>query len=1165
MNHRKEKPQNSEQPSAASSKKETSSPPADSQRFPTATQAVSLPPLLQAALEQYKKRVWGIKLAEGALSALFGLLISYLVVFCLDRVFDTPALLRALILAIGMVGMVILLPLKYYNWVWRHRRLDRVARLLQHKFPRLGAHVLGIVELARNREDQASSPALVAAAMRQVDAEVAKRALNTLGADAVPNPRHRRWAWVAGVPLILVVIGMVVLPATSRNTFARWLTPWRNVARYSFAQLEGKPSLHVVPYAEPFDVEARLKPNSPWKPESGEARYAAQAPIVATRDGTTYRFQLPPQTEDGHIALRIGDARRSIPVEPKLRPALKELIAKVQLPAYLQRHEPLVADVRGGTLRLLKGSLAVLEATATRELAEATLNDRPQQVSGTRVTTEPIRVGAHAEMRLAWRDPFGLVAREPQVLRLEAQEDEPPTVSFNKLRNNQVILSDEVLTFEIQAGDDFGVKRIGLEWEGIHNPMHNPNPSSGEKTVASGEPTADIMAVAATFSAEREKVRPQSLRLRAFAEDYLPDRGRVHSPYLVLHVLTPAEHFKWLVGQMERWIGAAKEIHDKELQLHQTNRELRALPPEVLDEPAQRKRIQNQAAAERANAARLDNLIQLGAELVKEATKNEEFNPDRLESWAEILKQLVGIAKQRMPSVADLLAQAAEAPGQPAAPTPPSEPTDTTEQGNQQGGGVSAPSGGKPDGLEKVEKYGPDIKKPPEGFDETPEDPNTPGGGVNVDRSKQPEGKPDYSPANPTPLVSDIESGFNTREDAAGHAPQAVGGLGIPTTILKGSGRDDEEKSENTPTPQASDLVLKAVKEQQELLDAFAKLADEMNKLLIEFENSTFVKRLKAASRRQIDIAVDLNNLDGFGLRDSAVDNQSDRARLAEQEVAESKTVGTLLQDMVAYTDRHPSENYARVLAEMQDSVVSNQLQDMAKAINQNFVGQSTIAAEFWADTLDRWAEQLVAPLPEGPLGEGGLINQPNLPPEIILEVLRIINREIQLREETRELEQAKAALVPDEYKERSLALYDTQVTLSEDTREVAAQISLLPNAHEPLIQRHLAKVTQAAEVMDEVEDILAEPATGPKAIAAITEVIEILLETQRIPNAPIVTTAPPATASALMLMGLGDDSSKAFIENRSPRQATGKTGRVLPEEFRQGLDAYFNAIEGRW
>ena len=1126
---------------------------------------VGLPPRMQDALEQYRKRVWIIKLAEGTLAAIFGIMISYLVVFGLDRLFDTPTLLRVLILFTGMVGMVFFLPLKYYNWVWRHRSLEGIARLLQHKFPRFGNHVLGIVELASNRSDTSASPALVEAAMRQVDAEVAKHNL----ADAVPNPRHRRWTYAAGVPIILVVIGILVIPATSRNTLARWLTPWRDVERYTFAQLEGNADRRVVAYAEPFDVETRLKEDSPWKPESGEARYADQTPIVAERDGASYKFQLPPQTKEGSVALRVGDARRSIPVEPKLRPALKDLTAKVQLPDYLQHQEPRIDDVRGGIVNLVKGSTATLEATTTRELSEATLNNRPQKVDGARVTTEPIAVETTTEMHLTWRDRFGLAAREPQVLRFEALNDEAPTVALSKLKNNQVVISNEVLAFEIQAADDFGVKRIGLEWEGIRNPIHNPEPTSGEKIVSAGTPTADTLTVAATFSPKRESVKPQSLRLRAYAEDYLPNRERIYSSHLVLHVLTPSEHFKWLVGQMQLWTGAAKDVHDKELQLHQINRELRALSPETLDDPAQRKRIQEQAAAERANAARLDSLVETGTELVQEAAKNEEFDAEQLKAWGDIIEQLDEIAGQRMPSVADLLSRAAEAPGAPAEPASAGEPTDSEAQGGQSAQGQQSSSmEGEPNDSAKVEKYGPDSILPPESLDEIPEDPNKPGKGVSVNRSKPPQdGKPGFTPANPTPTVSDVESGFNKGEDAAeGQAPQVVGGLRIPTTMLKGSGRDNEkQEDEETPAPQAADLVLEAVEEQQELLDAFAKLADEMSKLLVSFENSTFVKRLKAASRKQIDIAVDLNNLDSFGLdRTAALNNQSDRERLAERETNESEAVSTIIQDMVAYSDRRPSPNYLRVLSEMQDALAPNQIQGIAKTINKNFVGQSTIEAEFWADTLDRWAEQLVDPRPDGPPPEGGMMELPNLPPEIVLEVLRIIDREIQLREETRELEQAKEAITTDAYTERSIALYDTQITLTEDTREVAAQISLLPNAEERLIQQQLAKVTAAADVMDEVEDILAEPDTGPKAIAAITEVIEILLQTCRIPNTPPITTAPPATAAALMLMGIGDDTGTAFLENRSPRQATGKAGRVLPEEFRQGLDAYFNVLEGR-
>ena len=1115
---------------------------------------VNLPPRMTDALKRYRRRVWGIKLAEGALAAIFGLVISYLVVFGIDRLVDTPAPLRGVILAVGMVGMVILFPIKYHNWVWRHRRLDGVARLLRYKFPRLSDHVLAIVELAQSGSDQSSSRTLIEAAMRQVDDEVSK---HNLGA-AVPHPRHRRWAWATGVPLILFVVGLLVVPEASRNAFARWLTPWRDVERYTFAQLEGETELQVVAYAEPFHVEARLKDDSPWKPVSSEAQYTDQTPIVAALEGATYRFQIPPQTKDGHLTLRVGDARRSIPIEPKLRPALTEFVAQVQLPTYLERPDTETKDVRGGTLALVKGSTAILEATATRELAQATLDDRQQRVDGQRIISEPISVDTKNQVRLRWQDRFGLATREPQVLQIEALDDEAPTVGFNKLKNNQVILSNEVIAFEIQVGDDFGVKRIGLEWEGLYHSVSNPNPSNGEKTVSAGVPTAEAMTVSATFSAERENVRPQSLRLRAFALDYLPGRERAYSPYIALHILTPLEHLKWLTDQLSLWVGAAQEVQDTELQLNQVNRELRNLPPEALDDPTQRKQIQSQAAAERANAARLNSLIEIGKELVEEATKNEEFNPNQLKLWVEILKKLEKIAGERMPSIAELLAQAADAPGQTEV-VPPAEPSETSEDLPAEG--PSSPPGGKSTDLEKADKYGPDRVNPLEGLDEIPEDSNSPGGEVSVNRSARPDGKSAYAPANPTPLVSDFESGFNKSEKAKQGA-QVVGGLGIPVTLLKGSGRDDE--AEDTPATTA-ELVIQAVQEQQELLDAFAALAADMNTLLRGFENSTFVKRLKAASRRQIDIAVDLNNLEGFGLQDIETDNRSDRTRLAERLVAESETVLTLSQDMAAYTARRPSQNYSRVLDEMQNIGVSRQIQDMAAAINQNFIGQSTIEAEFWGDTLDRWAEQLVDPLPPSPpAGELQLIILPNLPPAIILEVLRIINREIQLREETREIEQAKKALTAKEYIKRSKSLNKTQKKLTSDSREVAAKIRALPNAGERLIQAQLQKVTRAATVMEEVQEILSRPDTGPKAIAAITEVIEILLETGRIPNAPMVMKVPPTSSPALRLLGLGDDGNKAFIEERAPRQAIGKAGRILPEEFRQGLDAYFDALEGK-
>jgi len=61
-------------------------------------------------LKKFQRKVWIIKLTEGLLAAVFGLLVSYLLVFVLDRFFDTPAVIRTAILIGGVLGLGVWFP-----------------------------------------------------------------------------------------------------------------------------------------------------------------------------------------------------------------------------------------------------------------------------------------------------------------------------------------------------------------------------------------------------------------------------------------------------------------------------------------------------------------------------------------------------------------------------------------------------------------------------------------------------------------------------------------------------------------------------------------------------------------------------------------------------------------------------------------------------------------------------------------------------------------------------------------------------------------------------------------------------------------------------------------------------------------------------------------------
>lgn len=266
-------------------------------------------------------------------------------------------------------------------------------------------------------------------------------------------------------------------------------------------------------------------------------------------------------------------------------------------------------------------------------------------------------------------DRHGLAGPRPLDLRIVPRDDAAPTVHATGLPAGSAILLDtDTLAFSIAAADDFGVRHVGIVWEpattaldveDVAAPPTAPPSGSGERILQAGGPTRVSLDVAATFSPRRLDVAPQPILLRSFAEDYLPGRERSYSPPVLLYVVDREEHAFILNEQLNRWRQQAGEVRDREMALLATNRELRSLPEQALGEADTRERIQTQAAAERANARRLERLVEEGSDLVREAVKNPEFEAALLEALAGDIETLADIAATRMPDVADLLRAAA--------------------------------------------------------------------------------------------------------------------------------------------------------------------------------------------------------------------------------------------------------------------------------------------------------------------------------------------------------------------------------------------------------------------------------------------------------------------------------------------------------------------------
>jgi hypothetical protein len=868
-----------------------------------------LPASLQEQMYAFRRRVWAIKLMEAAAGAAFGVLVAYLTTFLLDRFFDTPANLRLGIFAAAVVGCA-LVPLAMHRWIWRQRRLEQLARLLSRTHPRIGDQLLGIIELVNSESEQARSLALCEAAVQQV----ADRARPSDFADAVPNPKHRRRTALAVGALAIGLALLALYPAAAANAWARFLFPWRDTPRYTFAMVDGLPDRLVVAHGESVTLPVKLADQTVSRPSQAEARVGMQPPVVAALAEGRYPFELPPQIEAGNLDIRVGDYTKRVRLEPTLRPELSSIEADVVLPEYLGRQASTKKDVRGGTISLVNGSKATFVATATRDLAAAKVDGHPVDPHGAAVISPATVVNGQRQIEIQWQDQNGLAGKDPFVLTINGKADEPPSISCDGLPTRKVVLDSEHLSFKVTARDDYGVKRVGMEWKGVDT-VNFKTPAAGERIVAAGGPEQELLELTGTFTASALGIEPQPINVRLFVEDYLPGRERVYSPTYLLYVLNAEQHAIWLTEQLSKWHRLALDVRDKELQLFETNKQIRQLSAEELNQPDTRRRIETQAEAERANGRRLTNLVGSGEELIKQAMRNPEFGVGHLEKWAEMLQILKDIAGNRMPSVADLLKQAAQASAV-AKAAPPAGPAAGQARSVSSGKGAD---GGK----------------------EAP--PNQP----------------------PKPAIVDIESSQQPpKPDDKAAAPTGNSGgskFGLPVTMLPGG-----KSNGSCPPAQKMD---EAVDKQQDLLAEFEKIADELNRVLANLEGSTLVKRLKAASRLQNRVAGRVADqvAAAFGVPAAAA-KQAQRilfTQLSKEEGKSSQDVSHIMDDMQAYFERRRMMKFKSVLDDMVKQDVIGSLRQLGDDLPKEN-GLSMAQCEFWSDTLDRWAEDLVDPASGG-------------------------------------------------------------------------------------------------------------------------------------------------------------------------------------------------------
>ncbi|MDM4016423.1 hypothetical protein [Roseiconus lacunae] len=406
-------------------------------------------------------------------------------------------------------------------------------------------------------------------------------------------------------------------------------------------------------------------------------------------------------------------------------------------------------------------------------------------------------------------------------------------------------------------------------------------------------------------------------------------------------------------------------------------------------------------------------------------------------------------------------------------------------------------------------------------------------------------------------------------QDPDGETPASPERLGLAdTTVIdtSTSGRktDDEEKSPGSNKKKLAE----AVEDQAELVAKFDAIADQLKELLGQMDGSTLVKRMKAISRIQDRVAGRLAKTigDRFG-RSQPAQPTDFQASIDDTEETISR-LQRVMDDLQAFLKRREIRSFKVVFEEMRNDGVLDQLRLLKRNLPSS-PGASIAAAEFWSDNFDRLADDLIEP-PTNDDEQEPDNGKPkkSLDPEVVLEVLRILKSEVDLRELTRQAEQGRKAMKPDDYASEAIQLSESQDGIRDRLDQV---IDRLQTDRDSAIQfaAEAEVLSSARAAMVDAAETLVQPDTGPAVIAAQTEAIELLLRSRKVDPSTGGGSNSASSAggdtdqAALKLVG---DALNELAEIRSGevRTSTGAASFEVPERMRADLDRYFFRLEQR-
>lgn len=376
----------------------------------------------------------------------------------------------------------------------------------------------------------------------------------------------------------------------------------------------------------------------------------------------------------------------------------------------------------------------------------------------------------------------------------------------------------------------------------------------------------------------------------------------------------------------------------------------------------------------------------------------------------------------------------------------------------------------------------------------------------------------------------------------------------------------------------------KARKNQEEALASLRKTMQKLNSSIEDMVARSFVNRLKQMAGIEGRIGGTLRNEAAalVGVTDSQLtpDQRLQLGKLSDEQTGVGRETRYLANDLEGFYARTRQEQCQKIVHEIKATNAIQRLDELAGLIRNNVIAVSIGHTDSWKEQFLKWATLLEqAQKKGGGEGGGGEGEGEQLDPrdlEVLVTLIRARQREERLREQTRTIDEERAG--NKTYGVDAKRLGAIQDEIAKDVRGVE-RLSRIPEV------RTLAE-TVVGEMMN-ASMYLRRPQTDGATIAIETAIIEMLSSAESscagsckgsgmamlMPMLGMARGASagggggnpsPYASNAQNAAGGGNANGGGAGEARTVERAAGRTGEALPREFRDAIEAYFNAVENQ-